>query len=143
MKRLLKIFIVVLSLFVFSSCSNKNGFYFDEGVYEAYENGKLSLYYVFYGDIEGGSIYFLDGNGVPFRYELKDRNKTTSRLVFHIGDEFDNTNVKAVRQNRNKVTIEVENSGTYELKRVDKKADNIDKVLNNIDKVLKKNKKKS
>ena len=129
MKKLLKIFVVVLSLFILSACSNKNGFYFDEGVYEAYEDGKLRLLYVFYGDIEGGSSYFLDGNGVPFRYEVKEENKTTSKLIFHIGDEFDNTNVKATKKGGGKYIIEVEDSGTYELKRVDRKADNIDKVL--------------
>lgn len=129
MKRVLSILLFSLSMMLLTSCGNKNRFYFDEGVYEAYEDGKLRLLYVFYGDIEGGSSFFLNGNGVPFRYEVKEENKTTSKLIFHIGDEFDNTNVKATKKGGGKYIIEVEDSGTYELKRIDRKADNIDKIL--------------
>ncbi len=63
-----------------------DGVYFEEGVYAAYQNGRISDYYVF-DSSQRGHTQSADGiGGVPFSCEQEDE-----RIIFHMGGVEDTT----------------------------------------------------
>ena len=133
MKKFLKLFLVLTmvctSLLVACKPSESVDKFFYSGIYEGRINGELTSIYVFYSDGEGGTEFNLDGNGIPFAYEVKYTDKETNEtmVLFHMGDAGDNTYVKA------KAISDTEyNLGVYTLKLVEKDTSEqkVDEVLN-------------
>ena len=108
MKKLLLFLCVILSAFCTISCASKitNENIFKSGIYESRNDGELTYYYTFYKGENSGTIDVIDGRtGMPFRFDIIEVKGNTAKLMFHLADESDNTEVNVTMKNENEYTI--------------------------------------
>lgn len=127
MKRTLLALCLIINSVLLTSCGTKitNPNIFKSGIYEGRTNAELSYYYTFYPGENSGTVDVKDGiTGLPFRFDIIEVKGSKAKLIFHLGDESDNTEVTVTMKNENEYTINYPDR-TDNLKFIDENLDNL------------------
>ena len=136
MKKFLSLLLVLVIGLSLISCKKEEKYQplFTEGLYDCVDNyNQIICYYGFYnttGDNNGygGTMYNKDGNGVPFRYEVK-KNKSLDQVTFHVGDESETEVGYVVKTSETDYVILYESGKQVMLRFISPDIDYIDKIL--------------
>lgn len=135
MKKILLTICLLLSLNFLFCCSPKaeeGKTFFKPGLYEAKVNGILIYYYSFYEDGNDGSFIDKDGlSGLPFSFDVIDKNGNAATLMFHMGGEDDNTEATAIIKNENEFSLSYKDStDALDLNFIDSDITKLDSLIN-------------
>lgn len=133
MKKLFIAFLILSSLTSLLCCGPKitNEHIFRVGIYEASTNGELTNYYTFYGDENSGTVDVKDGmTGVPFRFDILELKGNKAKLMFHMGDESDNTPANVTMKNEDEYTINYDDGRVHNLKFVNEDLTKLESYFN-------------
>ena len=134
MKKLLLTICLLLGVVSLYCCTPKaaeSKTFFKPGLYEAKINGELTYYYSFYDTGNDGSFIDKEGiSGLPFRFDVVDKNGNAATLMFHMGGEDDNTEATVIIKNENEFSLSYNNStDTLELSFLDSDLSKLDSLL--------------
>lgn len=118
MKRIILAFAIIISAISLISCGPKinSEHIFKSGIYESKTNNELTHYYTFYKDENGGTVDEKTGTtGLPFRFDVLDVKGNKANVVFHMGDESDNTKATITMKNENEYTINYDDGRVHQL----------------------------
>ena len=132
MKKILLVLCLITSTLFITSCGSRitNENIFKSGIYESRNGGELTHYYTFYKGENSGTVDVKDGmTGLPFRFDIVEVKGNKATVVFHMGDESDNTEATITMKNENEYTIKY-NDRTDELKFVNEDLNLLESYFN-------------
>lgn len=135
MKKMLSticLFISAMFLFCCAPKATESQTFFKPGLYEAKVNGSLTYYYSFYDTGNDGSFIDKEGiSGLPFKFDVVNKNGNTATLMFHMGGEGDNTEASVTIKNENEYTLLYkDNPDAIELTFIDSDLKKLDSLMN-------------